>query len=110
MTSSTRDHFDEIHVQTGLVPYFEFVLADGDYARHKPHPDPYLTAAERLGVDPARCLVIEDTERGLVAATDAGMECVVIPNALTAHADFSRATARLDSMAELPGWLSIGAV
>ena len=107
VTSSSRDHFDEIHVQTGLVPYFEFVVADGDYARHKPHPDPYLVAAERMGVDPARCLAIEDTERGLVAATDAGMQCVAIPNALTEGADFSRAAAVLGSMSELPGWLGL---
>jgi len=107
VTSSSRDHFDEIHVQTGLVAHFDFVLADGDYARHKPHPDPYLAAAERMGVDPARCLAIEDTERGVVSATDAGMQCVAIPNALTAGADFSRAVTRLDSMAALPGWLGL---
>ena len=107
VTSSSRDHFDEIHAQTDLLPHFEFVLADGDYARHKPHPDPYLAAAERMGVDPARCLAIEDTERGLVSATDAGMQCVAIPNELTAGADFSRAVARLDSMASLPAWLGL---
>lgn len=108
VTSSSRDHFDEIHVQTGLVPHFDFVLADGDYERHKPHPDPYRVAATRMDVDPARCLVIEDTERGLVSATDAGMECLAIPNALTAGADFSRAVAKLDSMASLPDWLGLG--
>ena len=107
VTSSSRDHFDEIHVQTGLLPNFDFVLADGDYARHKPHPDPYLAAAERMGVDPARCLAIEDTERGLVSATDAGMACVAIPNELTAGADFSRAAVKLDSMAALPDWLGL---
>ena len=107
VTSSSRDHFDEIHVQTGLLPNFDFVLADGDYARHKPHPDPYLVAAKRMGVEPSRCLVIEDTERGLVSATDAGMACVAIPNELTASADFSRAVARLDSMAALPAWLGL---
>lgn len=107
VTSSSRDHFDEIHAQTGLVAHFDFVLADGDYTRHKPHPDPYVVAARRMGVDPSRCLVIEDTERGLVSATEAGMACVAIPNALTAGADFSRAVARLDSMSALPGWLGL---
>lgn len=107
VTSSSRDHFDEIHAQTGLVPDFEFVLADGDYARHKPHPDPYLLAAKRMGVDPSRCLAIEDTERGLVSATDAGMACVAIPNELTRGADFSRAIVRLESMAALPEWLGL---
>jgi HAD superfamily hydrolase (TIGR01509 family) len=107
VTSSNREHFDEIHAQTGLIPYFEFVLADGDYRQHKPHPEPYLAAAKRMGVDPARCLVIEDTERGLVSATDAGMQCVVIPNALTHTADFRRARARLGSMRELPAMLGL---
>lgn len=108
VTSSSRDHFDVIHAETGLLPFFEFVLAAGDYSDHKPHPAPYETAARRMGVDPARCLVIEDTERGLVSATEAGMQCVVIPNALTMGADFSRATARLESMRALPGWLGLG--
>jgi beta-phosphoglucomutase-like phosphatase (HAD superfamily) len=61
-----------------------------------------------MGVDPARCLVIEDTERGLVSATEAGMQCVVIPNALTGSGDYSRALTRLDSMRALPGLLGIG--
>lgn len=107
VTSSDREHFDEIHYQTGLVPYFEFVLTDGDYTHHKPHPEPYQMAATRMGVDPARCLVIEDTERGLVSATEAGMECVVIPNALTLAGNFDRAQARLDSMDELLGLLGL---
>jgi HAD superfamily hydrolase (TIGR01509 family) len=107
VTSSSRDHFEEIHAQTNLLPFFEFVLADGDYAQHKPHPAPYRAAAERMGVDPARCLAVEDTERGLVSATEAGMECLVIPHAMTREGDFSRAIARLDSMRGLPGWLGL---
>lgn len=107
VTSSDRAHFDEIHAQTGLVRYFEFVLADGDYTHHKPHPEPYQKAARRMGVDPARCLVIEDTERGLVSATEAGMECVVIPNELSCTGDFSLARARLESMSELPALLGL---
>lgn len=107
VTSSSRDHFETIHAQTNLVPYFEFVVADGDYPRHKPFPDPYRVGAERMGVDPARSLAIEDTERGVVAAVDAGMTCVAIPNDLTRDADFSRAAVVLESMAELPDWLGI---
>jgi len=107
VTSSDRGHFDEIHAQTGLVRYFEFVLADGDYTHHKPHPEPYEKAARRMGVDPSRCLVIEDTERGLVSAAEAGMECVVIPNALSHTGDFSRAHAKLESMSKLPALLGL---
>ncbi len=107
VTSSDRDHFNEIHAQTSLVPHFDFVIADGDYAHHKPHPAPYVMAAERMDVDPSRCLVIEDTERGLVSATDAGMHCVVIPNALTRSGNYARAIATFDSMTQLGTWLEL---
>jgi HAD superfamily hydrolase (TIGR01509 family) len=102
VTSSDRDHFDRIHQQTDLVRYFDFVLTAGDYRHHKPHPDPYLTAASRLGLAPSRCLAIEDTERGVRSATAAGMTCIAIPNELSGAGDFASAFAILDSMEELP--------
>ncbi len=107
VTSSGRGHFEDIHRQTDLVGHFEFVLAEGDYARHKPHPDPYLAAAARFGVAPERCLVIEDTQRGLAAAHAAGMRCIAIPQALSLGSDFTRAVRVLDSMEELAGLLEL---
>lgn len=101
VTSAERWDFDEVHSQTGLLGHFEFVLASGDYPRHKPHPDPYLAAAARFGVAPERCLVIEDTERGLAAAHAAGMTCIAIPQALSRASDFTRAARVLESMEEL---------
>lgn len=108
VTSSGRDHFEMIHRQTSLLPFFDFVLADGDYARHKPHPDPYLDAAARFGVEPNRCLVIEDTERGLDAAHAAGMRCLAIPTALSAPSNFGKAERVLDSMPEMLDFLGLG--
>jgi HAD superfamily hydrolase (TIGR01509 family) len=102
VTSSNPDHFALAHARTGLAPFFEFVLTNADYARTKPHPEPYLTAAERLGVDPASCLVVEDTERGLQAARAAGMRCVVVPGELCAGGDFRAADAVLASVSEVP--------
>lgn len=107
VTSSERSHFDDIHRQTELVEHFQFVLTDGDYARHKPHPDPYLVAATRLGVPPERCLVIEDTERGLAAAHSAGMTCIAIPQPLSRRSDFGRAARVLDSMVILADVLGL---
>ena len=78
--------------------YFELVLAQGDYARGKPEPDPYLRAVERLGVEGDRCLVIEDSERGLRAAKAAGLRCWVIPSGLTAGGRFEKADAVFDSL------------
>jgi HAD superfamily hydrolase (TIGR01509 family) len=106
VTSSNAEHFDSIHAQTGLLRYFEFALKNGDYDRHKPHPEPYLTAASRLGLEPEQCLVVEDTERGLQAAVAAGMRCLVIPHALSSFGDFSAAHAVLDEVREVPAVLA----
>jgi HAD superfamily hydrolase (TIGR01509 family) len=107
VTSSYRHHFELTHRQTGFLRYFEFCLANGDYVQHKPHPEPYLTAAARLRVDPARCLVIEDSERGLQAAAAAGMRCIVVPTELTAASDFSAAERVIQNLVELPALLGL---
>jgi HAD superfamily hydrolase (TIGR01509 family) len=99
VTSSEPGPFARTHARTGLLSHFELVLAQGDYARGKPEPDPYLRAVERLGVPGDRCLVIEDSERGLRAAKAAGLRCWVIPSGLTAGGRFDAADAVLDSLA-----------
>lgn len=56
-------------------------LVTGDVVEHaKPHPEPYLTAAARLGVDPADCIAIEDSGPGVRSAADAGMVAIGIPH------------------------------
>lgn len=97
VTSSLREAFDSIHRDTGLMQYFEFALTTGDYKLHKPHPEPYLRAAERLGVAPELCVAVEDSERGLESAMRAGMRCLVIPNRLTRGFAFDGAHVVLDS-------------
>ncbi len=62
----------------GIDEMFHTVVAAEDYERGKPHPDPFLTAAHRLGVEPAHCLVFEDTASGAAAARAAGMACVLV--------------------------------
>ena len=63
----------------GLLEKFQTIVCAEDYARGKPFPDPFLVAAERLGVDPAKCLVFEDTLIGEEAARAAGMASVLVP-------------------------------
>jgi HAD superfamily hydrolase (TIGR01509 family) len=101
VTSSDPEHFEQIHSQTSLIRFFDFVLTAGDYGKHKPHPEPYLAAASRMKIAPGRCLVIEDTERGVEAATAAGMTCIAIPNELSRAGDFKNAHRILGSMHEL---------
>lgn len=97
VTTALRESFDLAHARSGLLRWFDFVLTREDYARSKPHPEPYLTAATRSGVAPAECLVVEDSERGLRAALAAGMRCLVVPHALTRDGDFRGAHAVLES-------------
>ena len=106
VTSSRRDHFDIIHTRCNLLQYFDFVLTAADFDRVKPHPDPYLLAIEKSGARKEECIAIEDSERGLQAATDAGIRCIVIPTALTRGGNFSRAYCVLDTVTEVPAALA----
>lgn len=64
---------------------FDVVVAGDDVANAKPHPEPYLTAAARLGVSIHDCVAIEDSEFGLVSAVAAGAATVGVPCHVTLH-------------------------
>lgn len=101
VTGSRRDHFDIVHAQTDLLPFFDFVLAREDYEEAKPHPDAYLTAMRLHGLQPDDCVVVEDSERGCVAATAAGLRVLAVPNALSKYGDFSSAYKILNSVRDV---------
>jgi HAD superfamily hydrolase (TIGR01509 family) len=102
VTSSAKEHFDIIHAASGLLRYFDFVLTRGDYHCSKPHPEPYLKAIAHAGVAPDECIVVEDSERGLAAATAAGLRCIVVPSQLTSGCAFAGADRVLTDIGELP--------
>ena len=106
VTTSSKEHFDVIHQSSGLLRYFDFVLTAGDYARKKPHPDPYLRAVECSGVDRSACVAVEDSERGLASATAAGLRCLVVPTPLTRGRAFAGAHRVLGGVTEIPAALS----
>lgn len=64
----------------GLLPRFDAVCTSSDVEHPKPAPDVYLLAASKLGVAPARCLVLEDSPTGVRAALAAGMHAVQVPD------------------------------
>ncbi len=78
VSGSTRDSVTRSLAALGLLDRFATLVCAGDYARSKPAPDPFLVAAQQLGVEPSACLVFEDTEMGIQAATAAGMASVKI--------------------------------
>ena len=77
-------HADVIHAAleaTGLATTIRIAVSSDEVEHGKPAPDVYLEAARRLGVEPARCLVVEDSLNGVRAARAAGMTVVLVPNA-----------------------------
>jgi HAD superfamily hydrolase (TIGR01509 family) len=101
VTSSEPAPFAAVHARAGIRQHFELALTREQYRHAKPDPEPYLTAASRLGVPPSRCLVVEDSERGLRAAVAAGIACWVVPSELTRGGRFDDAAAVLDDFASV---------
>lgn len=101
VSSSSHGWVDGWLDKLGLRGFFSDVICRGDAARIKPAPDLYLAAAERHGLEPGTCLVIEDSHNGLLAAHAAGMRTWIVPNRVTAGLDFSLAEKVVGNFREL---------
>lgn len=104
VASSSRTSWVEAALATlGIRQDFE-LLVTGDMVTHsKPHPEIYLLAARRLGVDPARCLAVEDSPKGTASACAAGMAVIGVKTEYTAHLTLEGAAIVLDSLEEMTG-------
>ncbi len=83
----------------GLNGTFEAIVCGDDVTHSKPHPEIYLTAAQRLGVPPAECLAIEDAPAGVEAAKRAGMRCLAVTNSVAGE-QLQRADLIVGSLAD----------
>ena len=79
-TSTPWDTVKEHLERTGMLSYFDTVVTGDMIQNGKPAPDIYLLAAERLGVDPADCIGVEDSLNGVRAVATAGMRAIMIPD------------------------------
>ena len=81
LASSTR--YEVVRQQledAGILPYFETLTCGDMVKKSKPEPDIFIKAAEALGVEPANCIVIEDSYNGIRAANRAGMFPIMVPD------------------------------
>jgi sugar-phosphatase len=79
-SSSSSEMIDVVMEHLALRPYFQVLQSAEHEPYGKPHPGVYIETARRLGVDPARCLALEDSPNGVIAAKAAKMTCVAIPH------------------------------
>jgi beta-phosphoglucomutase len=77
-SSAPTENLDLLLELTGIRHYFGAVVTGDDVRRGKPDPEVFLTASEKLGVDPLRCVVFEDAVAGVEAARAGGMRCVAV--------------------------------
>ncbi len=91
VSSSSHQWVDGWLAKLGISGEFETTVCRGDAPQIKPAPDLYLEAARRLGLEPAECLVIEDSLNGVKSAIAAGMPVRVVPNRVTAGLEFAGA-------------------
>jgi HAD superfamily hydrolase (TIGR01509 family) len=79
----------------GLLDRFQALITKDVQTRGKPHPEPFLKAAEALGVAPADCLALEDSHNGVRAASSAGMMTIMVPDMLDPTEEMRTLTVRI---------------
>jgi HAD superfamily hydrolase (TIGR01509 family) len=105
-TNSGREFATRALRSAGLHDVFDAIVSAQDVERPKPAPDVYLEAAARLGVAPADCVALEDSETGVAAARAAGMTVVGVPS--FPAIDLSAADLVADSLADARVWGLLG--
>lgn len=101
-SSSPRSWVEGHLIRIGLNDFFDVICTSDDVEKVKPDPALFTLAAQKLAVNPHEAIVFEDSRNGMIAAKQAGMYVVVVPNPLTKNMDFDQADLILESLAELP--------
>lgn len=86
--------------EVGILLMFDVVVSGDCCTKGKPEPEPFLIAAEKLGVEPGECVVIEDAEAGILAAKAAQMKVLAVDSPNTHGQDLSKAEKIVPSLAE----------
>lgn len=81
-TSTARERTEEILKKINIISKFSVIICGDMVSKSKPHPEIYLTAAEKLNIEPKECYVLEDSYNGLKSAYFAGMKGIMVPDLL----------------------------
>lgn len=105
VTSSPQEQMMLKLDKIGLKNSFDQSVSGSEVEKHKPHPDLYLRALDKIGLESSQCLAFEDTQYGVMAAKSAGVTCFAVPNDLTLNQDFSRADKVFNNLKEVVVYL-----
>lgn len=100
VTTTSSDNINFALNRLGMQRLFDVLVCGDMVMRHKPEPEPYLAAVATLGVDPGRCIVVEDSPTGIASAKAAGLYTIGFAG-LTIHQDTSAADETIQSLLEL---------
>ncbi len=87
--------------QLGMAHFFELCAFKESVTRTKPSPDIFLYLTNELNINPSECVVIEDAQKGIIAAHAAGMKSIAVPNEYTSDNDFSLADIIVTNLQEI---------
>ena len=108
VATSSHQRFANIALsQFDLIPRFEFVLTAESVVNGKPHPDVYLLAAKRMGLEPSQLLVLEDSVTGSKAGVAAGANVIAVPTEHSIDCDYSHANHVATSLEDPIIWETI---
>ena len=101
-TSSRAPHAIGHLGGAGILSMFDTVVTRDDVINPKPHPEPYLMAAQRLGIEPSLCIAVEDSHTGVRAAHAAGLQTIMVPDIVAPSEEISALCAAvMDSLHDL---------
>ncbi len=100
-TSLDREYINLILNKLGLTGSFEVIVTGDQIKNGKPHPETYLMVAQKLGLDPSECAVLEDATSGIKSAKAAGMWCIAVENKNAVPQDTSEADVVVYSLDEV---------
>ena len=100
-SSNNKESVNLIVEKFELNKYLKVIMTGEDVSEGKPNPEIFLKTAEKLGVSPSNCIVIEDAKNGVLAAKAAGMKCIGFNNPVFGKQDLSGADLIIDSFSEL---------
>ncbi len=107
LATASDDHYARHALgRHGLLEHFEFLLTKERVSRLKPDPEVYQLAQQRLGLEPASLLVVEDSEYGVAAAKAAGLPCWVVETPFTPPGALAEADRAIRSLEVVPTLLT----